>query len=168
MNTPTIRPATIADLPAITGIYNDAILTTTATFDTEPKTIAEQRAWFEDHGPRYAVLVAVSGGTVTGWASLSPWSDRCAYADTAEISVYVEAAHRGRGIGRALAEATVAAAREAGLHTLLSRIAEGNEPSVRLTESLGFRHVGVMHEVGFKFGKRLDVYLMELLLEPEA
>ena len=103
-----------------------------------------------------------------GWASLSAWSDRCAYSDTAEVSVYVDASHRGRGLGRALAEAIVAAGRKAGLHTLLSRIAEGNEISVRLTEALGFRHVGVMHEVGYKFGRRLDVCLMEMVLETES
>jgi L-amino acid N-acyltransferase YncA len=168
MTTWTIRQAAIDDLPGITRIYNDAVMTTVATFDTEPKTAAQQRAWFEHHGPRYPVLAAVSGGEVLGWASLSAWSDRCAYADTAEVSVYVDAAHRGQGIGRGLAEAIVAAGRQAGLHTLLSRIAEGNEVSVRLTEAIGFRHVGVMHEVGCKFGKRLDVYLMEMVLEPEA
>jgi len=167
MNPPTIRPATIADLPSITRIYNDAILTTTATFDTEPKTIDEQREWFAHHGLRYPVLVAVSGGNVTGWASLTAWSDRCAYADTAEVSVYVDEPRRGGGTGRALAEAIIKAGRQAGLHTLLSRIAEGNAASLRLTESLGFKQVGIMHEVGFKFGRRLDVCLLELVLESE-
>ncbi len=166
MTTRTIREATISDLPGITRIYNDAVLTTTATFDTEPKTLDEQRAWLTHHGTRYPVLVAVDGNEVLGWGSLTAWSDRCAYADTAELSVYVDAAHRGQGLGRALAEAVIAAGRTAGLHTLLSRIAEGNDISVKLTESLGFRHVGVMHEVGWKFGRRLDVYLMEMVLEP--
>ena len=167
MTTWTIRPATNDDLPGITRIYNDAILKTVATFDTEPKTVEEQREWFGHHGTHYPVLVAIEGNEVIGWASLSAWSDRCAYADTAEASLYVDAAWRGRGLGRALAKAIIAAGRAAGLHTLLSRIAEGNDASVKLIESLGFTTIGVMHEVGYKFGKRLDVHLLELVLEPE-
>ena len=168
MTTWTIRPATSDDLPGITRIYNDAILKTVATFDTEPKTAGEQRAWFEHHGPRYPVLVAVDNDEVIGWASLSAWSDRCAYADTAEASLYIEAGWRGKGLGRALGEAIIAAGRQAGLHTLLSRIAEGNDVSVKLIQSLGFTSIGVMHEVGYKFGKRLDVFLLEMVLEPEG
>jgi len=167
MTTWTIREATSNDLPGITRIYNDAILTTVATFDTEPKTDEEQRAWFAQHGPRYPVLVAVNGSGVIGWAALSAWSDRRAYEDTAEGSLYIDAAHRSQGLGRALAEAVIAAGRKAGLHTLISRIAEGNEASVRLCEAIGFTPAGVMHEAGYKFGKRLDVYLMEMVLQPE-
>jgi L-amino acid N-acyltransferase YncA len=163
----TIREATPEDLPGITRIYNDAVLTTVASFDTTPKTDEEQRAWFAHHGPRHPVLVAADGNEVLGWASLSAWNERGAYADTAEASLYVDEAHRGKGIGRALAEAVIAAGRKAGLHTLVSRIAEGNEVSIRLNEAFGFTPVGVMHEVGWKFGKRLDVYLMEKLLEPD-
>jgi L-amino acid N-acyltransferase YncA len=165
MSTWTIREATPDDLPGITRIYNEAVLTTVASFDTEPKTDAEQRAWLAHHGPRHPVLVAVNGDEVAGWAALSAWNERRAYDDTAEASLYVDSACRGRGLGRALAEATIAAGRKAGLHTLISRIAEGNEASVRLCEGIGFVPIGVMHEVGYKFGKRLDVYLMELVLD---
>lgn len=71
-----IRRATVADLPVITEIYNDAILKTVATFDTETKTIEDREAWLEHHGEKYPVLVAVEDGVIKGWASLSPWSDR--------------------------------------------------------------------------------------------
>src|SRR5438093_1274607 len=92
-----IRRGGAGDLQAITDIYNEAILTTTATFDTEPKTVDERRAWLGSHDPRHPILVAVVNGEVVGWASISKWSERPAYADTAETSFYVKAEHRGRG-----------------------------------------------------------------------
>ena len=85
----------------MTAIYNEVVLTTTATFDTEVKTGSERRPWFEAHGERHPILVAESDGGVVGWASLSRWSERPAYDDTAETSFYVKAEYRGRGIGRA-------------------------------------------------------------------
>lgn len=161
MNDIGIRRATRSDLPAITEIYNDAILHTTATFDTQPKTEVEQLAWFEAHDERHPVLVAVLEGQVAGWASLSQWSDRCAYADTAEVSAYVRAQHRGRRIGSQLTAAIDQEARRVGLHTLLARIVEGNEASLRLCTAAGFAPVGTMKEVGCKFGRRLDVHLLQ-------
>lgn len=157
----TIRRGKISDLNAITEIYNEAIRTTTATFDTEPKTEGEQKLWFDSHGPRYPILVAESNGVVVGWASLSKWSNPCAYSDTAEISLYVKQEFRGKGIGRRLMEAIVGEGKRGGLHTVIARIAEGNEVSVHLAECSGFRHIGVMKEVGRKFGRMLDVYLMQ-------
>lgn len=161
----TIRKATPADLGAITGIYNEAILKTTATFDTEPKTEDEQKSWFEHHGPRYPILVAQEDNLIVGWASLSQWSDRCAYSGTAEASVYVMDEYQGRGIGRRLSEAIIEAGREAGLHTLIARITSENQVSIHLSESVGYRHIGVMKECGRKFGKLLDVCLMQYIYE---
>ncbi len=160
----TIRPAVLADLDGITEIYNNAILETVATFDTEPKTRLEQEAWFAEHGAREPVLVAEEDDIIVGWASLSQWSDRCAYMDTAESSLYVRKECRGRGIGKKLGQAIVDAGKLAGLHTVIARIAEGNEISIHLFESTGFEHIGVMKEVGFKFGRRLDVYLLQKML----
>lgn len=157
----TISPATLEDLPAITDIYNEAILKTTATFDTEPTTPEEQMIWFAEHGPKYPILAAEENGIVVGWASLSKWSDRCAYSDTAEISLYVHHKHQGKGIGRKLLEATVAEGQKAGLHTIIARIAEASEASIHLHKSVGFEHIGTMKEVGRKFGRLLDVYLMQ-------
>jgi phosphinothricin acetyltransferase len=160
-----IRPAELKDLASITDIYNQAILNTTATFDTRTKTIEEQKAWFDKHGQKYPVLLGLEDNKIVGWASLSAWSDRCAYADTAEISLYVRNGERGKGIGRQLSEAILKAGKEAGLHTAIARIAEGNDASIHLAESLGFKHIGVMKEVGRKFGKLLDVYLMQIFFE---
>lgn len=157
----TLRRATLDDLPAITEIYNDAVLNTIATFDTQPKSLDEQKAWFNEHGMKYPLMVAEIDGAVTGWASLSRWSGRCAYANTAEISVYVSRTHRGKGIGKQLTREIVAEGQRVGLHTVIARIADGNEVSIRLHESAGFKHIGIMREVGEKFGKLIDVYMMQ-------
>jgi L-amino acid N-acyltransferase YncA len=159
----TIRKAELSDLVAITDIYNQAILKTTATFDTNIKTVEEQKTWFDKHDSKHPVLVGLEDNNIVGWASLSAWSDRCAYADTAEASIYVKEGNRGKGIGRKLSEAILKAGKEAGLHTAIIRIAEGNAASIHLAESLGFKHIGVMKEVGRKFGSLLDVYLMQII-----
>ncbi len=163
MNGVMLRPATLHDVPAITAVYNQAVLTTVATFDTEPKTIGDRRRWFREHDARHPIIVAESGGTLAGWAALTPYSERRAYEDTAEIAVYVEESFRGRGIGRQLAVVILQLGGDAGLHSLISRIAEGNEASLRLTESLGFFSVGTMKEVGRKFGHRLDVHILQYI-----
>lgn len=159
--TVTIRQAEREDVPAITVIYNEAILTTEASFDTEPKTLEEQNAWFISHDSRHPIMVAEQDGTVTGWASLSDWSDRCAYANTAEISLYVIEDRQGKGTGKKLMEAIITEGQKAGLHAVVARIVAGNDISIHLHESFGFEHVGIMREVGWKFGRLLDVVLMQ-------
>ena len=158
-----IRRAKLSDLAQITDIYNDAIIKTTATFDTEPKTVEQQEIWFVNHDARHPVLVAVEEEQVVGWASLSQWSDRCAYADTAEISVYIREGHRGKGIGKQLMSTTVQEGKTVGLHTIIARIAGSNKISVDLCKSFGFQYIGTMREVGNKFGQLLDVHLMQLI-----
>lgn len=159
-----IRPAEPNDAAAIAEIYNEAILTTTATFDTEPKSVEDRARWLQTHDERHPVLVALVDGRVAGWASLTSWSERRAYDDTAETSFYVHSTQRGHGIGRQLKEAIIAEARRLGYHTLIARIAEGSHASVHLNESAGFVHVGTLKEVGCKFGRRLDVHIMQLML----
>jgi L-amino acid N-acyltransferase len=160
-----IRPADESDVDAITEIYNEAILTTTATFDVEPKTRADRLEWLRSHGERYPVIVAVVGGLVVGWASLSRYSERSAYDETAETSFYVKSEFRGQGVGRQLKAATIAEARRLRFHTLLARVAEGSEESLHLNESFGFVHVGTLKEVGRKFGRRLDVHFLQLMVD---
>ncbi len=109
--------------------------------------------------------MAEEDGALLGWGRLSPWSPRAAYARTAEDSVYVRADARGRGVGRALLDALVARARGAGIAVLVARIAEGNPASVRLHERAGFRPVGTMRRVGEKFGRLLDVAILDLHLD---
>jgi L-amino acid N-acyltransferase YncA len=164
----TIRRALRDDLDSITEIYNDAVLKTVATFDTEPKIREEQEIWFADHDRRHPLLVAEKDGLILGWASLSKWSDRCAYSDTAEISFYVAEGQRGKGIGRALLEAIIMEGQREEMHTIIARIAEGNDASIHLLESAGFEHIGIMREVGKKFGKLLDVYLMQMIYNSPA
>jgi len=159
-----IRNARLSDVDAITEIYNDAILTTTATFDTVPKSISERLEWLKSHGDRHPVIVAEMDGTVVGWASLSPWSERIAYAHTAETSFYVKSVYRGQGIGRKLKAAIIDEARRLSFHTLIARIAEGGDISLHLSESFGFVRVGTLKEVGWKFGRFLDVHILQKML----
>lgn len=160
-----IRKAHVADLQAITEIYNEAIRTTTATFDTEQKSIDERRAWFDSHDQRHPILVAEQSGHVIGWACITEWSNRPAYDATAETSFYVAEQHRGKGVGRRLKHAVIEEARRLKVHTLLARVAEGSDASLHLNKSYGFEHVGTMKEVGRKFGKLLDVHLLQIILD---
>lgn len=157
----SIRPATLKDLTAITEIYNEAILNTTATFDTEPKSLEDREHWFKSHTNLHPIIVATTGTDITGWASLSKWSDRSAYDNTVEVSVYVHVSFRGKGIGKKLMEVITLTGEQVGVHNIISRITQGNEHSIHLHELLGYEHVGVLKEVGKKFGKFLDVHLMQ-------
>jgi phosphinothricin acetyltransferase len=159
-----IRRATFLDAAAIADIYNEAILTTTATFDTVIKTVEERTQWLQSHDDRHPVLVAAVSSAVVGWASLSSWSDRCAYADTAETSFYVHSSHRSCGIGRRLKQAVIHEARRLGFHTLIARVAEGSEASLHLNAQEGFLLVGTLRQVGRKFGRLLDVHIMQKML----
>jgi phosphinothricin acetyltransferase len=156
-----IRNAIVEDLKDITDIYNDAILKTVATFDTEVKTLDEQKIWFEEHGPKNPLIVAEQDGKLVGWAALSKYSTRCAYSDTAEISLYVKEGYQQKGIGKQLMEKIIEKGEKAGIHAILARITDGNKVSIHLHEIFDFEHVGILKEVGNKFGKMLDVYLME-------
>jgi phosphinothricin acetyltransferase len=158
-----VRKATMDDLGQITEIYNDAIKKTTATFDTEPKTIEEQESWFANHDASHPVLIAEEDGFIVAWASLSQWSDRCAYSGTAEISLYVREGNRGKGIGKQLMKAIIQEGKTAGLHAVIARIAGSNKISADLCKSFGFQYIGTMKEVGNKFGNLLDVHLMQLI-----
>lgn len=163
-----IRPARAEDLPAVTAIYNQAVERSTGTFDTEPKTLAQTAAWFAEHGAGHPVLAAEEDGKVVGWASLSPYSGRCAYARTAEVSVYVEESARGRGLAGELLDELLRAGRAAGVKQALARITQDNEASLRLHAKRGFAEVGRMRRVGEKFGRVLDVHVLQLSLEPAA
>jgi phosphinothricin acetyltransferase len=160
----TIRRATVNDVDAIREIYNEAILTTTATFDVEPKSREDRLAWFESHDERHPILVAEVDGRVVGWASLNVWNPRAAYRDTAETSFYVQAASRGQGVGRRLKQEIIDEAVRLGFRSLIVGVAEGSDVSLHLNQSFGFQIVGTFQAVGEKFGKLLDVtYLQKML-----
>ena len=162
----TIRDARPDDLPAIFAIYNEQVLHGTATFDTEPRVAGRDDAWLRERDrDRHPLLVAEREGAVVGWAALAPWSSRGAYARRAEASVYVDARWRGQGLGRQLVTALVDRGRRVGLGVLIGRIAEGNPASVALLRSLGFGRIGTQRRCGEKFGRILDVELMDLHLD---
>ncbi len=151
------------DLESVFAIYDDEVLHGTATFDTEPSTPERRQRWADAHAePRYSAIVCEEAGKVVGWASLSRYSDRRAYDRTAETSTYVHRDFRGRGIGRGLLVRIIETARLNGLHVLLARITSESAPSLALHRSIGFRDVGTLHAVGEKFGRLLDVEILEL------
>lgn len=158
-----IRLATLEDIPAITDIYNEAIIYTPNTFDTIPKTVADRERWFHEHMPAYPILVAVVGGIVVGFASISKWSTRPAYRHTVSASIYLHEEFRGQGIGKKLLTSLVQTAFEAGFHTLMGNIYEGNRASLHLFQAVGFSVVGLLKEVGYKFDEWLDVYLVQMV-----
>lgn len=160
-----IRNAVEGDLEAIIRIYNYAIINTTATFDTRPKTVKSQEKWFCKHSGKYPIIVAENKGGVIGWASLSQWSDRCAYGSTAEISVYIDKNEQGLGIGNRLMARIVELARDNKLHVIIASIAGENEISIHLHKKYGFTYIGSLREVGFKFNRYIDVHLMQLILK---
>ena len=97
--------------------------------------------------------------------SLTKWSERRAYDGTAETSFYVKADHRGQGIGRQIKDATIQEARRLQFHTLIARVAKGSDASLHLNQGAGFSHVGTLKEVGYKFGKYLDVHILQMMLD---
>jgi len=165
-----IRPATRADVPAILDIYNDAVLTTTATYDYEPRSLQHRLQWFDDHERiGFPIFVAEDDERkIVGWSSLSRFHDRKGYQFTCENSIYVAAHARGRGVGKLLLEPLIESAKKLGLRAIIALIDASNEASVRLHARCGFFEVGRFPSVGFKFGRWLDVVYMELLLPEPA
>ena len=162
-----VRLATIDDLPAVLAISNRAAEHTPANFAIEPEPLAEWESDFRETGARFAWLVAVDddeGGSVAGFAKAGPWKGRCAYAYTAEVTVYVDPRRHGRGIGRALYDRLIGICAAQGYRTLLAGITVPNEASVGLHESFGFRRVAMLERVGWKFDRWHDVGYWELIL----
>lgn len=161
-----IRRATAADLPAILDIYNDAVLTTTATYDYEVRSLEAQQRWFEEHDrDGLAVYVAEApDGEVVAWSSLSHFHARPGYRFTLENSVYVSAGERGKGIGSLLIPPLIQAAKDSGAHAIIAAIDADSAASLRLHARFGFEQVGHLKEVGYKFERWLDVIYMQLLI----
>jgi len=161
-----IRVATEADLPQLLAIYNYEVENDTATFDLNPKSMEERMEWFYAHNVgNHPLIVAEEDGRAVGYASLSPYREKEAYAATVELSVYIDPDYRRRGIARRLLTAILDEARERDdIHTVISVITAGNEASVRLHEEFGFRYGGTLYEVGEKFGRRLDIVNYQLMV----
>jgi L-amino acid N-acyltransferase len=165
----TIRDASAADMPGVLAIFNQILVQTTAIYDQHPSTLEERLAWLESRrAGGFPVLVAELDGEVIGFASYGDWRARWGYRYTVEHSVHVDAAHRGRGVGRALVEALLARARAAGVHVMIGGIDAENLGSIRFHRRLGFEQVGHYREVAHKFGRWLDLVSMQLFLDPQG
>jgi phosphinothricin acetyltransferase len=156
-----IRPAAQEDVPAITAIFNHAIVHTTASFYRDPRTIAQRTAWLTQRKPRYAVLVASTADGVCGWIALDPWSEKHGYRITAEVSYYVDPDCQNRGIGNQLVEHVITVARQNDFRNLLAKICENNHASLKIAERFGFQRVGTLKSIGEKFGRDYDVHLYQ-------
>ena len=160
-----VRPARTDDAEAIREIYNREVGGSTVTFDLVPRTLVEQHAWLAEHAGAHPAVVAVDGeGRVVGFGSLSPYRSRPAYSTSVEDSVYVDEAVRGQGVGRLLLDELMRLAQLHGFHAVMARIVGGHDASIALHKACGFEIVGVEKEIGRKFGRWLDVVLMQRLL----
>jgi phosphinothricin acetyltransferase len=157
-----VRPARREDAAAMAKIYNQGIEDRIATFETDLRSAADIERWFDT---ALALVVAVDAqDTVLGYAVAHPYADRCCYRGIGEFSVYVRRSERGRGVGRATMEGLIAAAADAGLSKLLSRIFPDNQASLALMRRLGFREVGVHEKHGKLDGVWKDTVIVERLI----
>ncbi|WP_327147626.1 GNAT family N-acetyltransferase [Nocardia sp. NBC_01329] len=166
-STTAVRDARTCDLPAILEIHNRAIAETTAIWDDEPVGLDERIAWFRNRTEHNRpVVVAEVGGELAGYASYGPWRPKSGYRHTVENSVYIADRFQRRGIGAALLAELVARAEKAGdIHAMIAAVESSNTGSIALHERFGFRTVGVLPEVGRKFGRWMDLTLMQLTVE---
>jgi L-amino acid N-acyltransferase YncA len=162
IGTLSARPARREDAAAVTEIYNQGIEDRIATFETEPRAIADITPWF-DHA-RAFVSVIEDSGDVVGYAVAHPYSDRCCYRGIGEFSVYVRRSHRGRGVGQIAMTALIGASRADGLWKLMSRIFPENRASLSLMARMGFKEIGVHEKHGKLEGAWKDCVIVELLI----
>jgi L-amino acid N-acyltransferase len=151
---------------AILDIFNEAILTSTALYDYQARTLASMEPWFaaKDKGNFPVVGIENEAGTLLAFGSFGTFRAFPAYKYTVEHSVYVHKDHRGHGLGKQVMRALMVAAREREVHAMVGAIDAANAGSIALHEHLGFRHVGTLPQVGFKFGRWLDLAFYQMLL----
>ncbi|WP_296269320.1 GNAT family N-acetyltransferase [Pseudomonas sp. UBA6562] len=166
---PCIRNATSDDLPGILAIYNDAVHNTLAIWNEVPVDLANRQAWFDARQQQgYPILVAVDDNGVLGYASFGDWRPFEGFRLTVEHSVYIRHDQRGKGLAPRLMAELIERARACGKHVMVAAIESGNAASIRLHERLGFAVTGQMAQVGVKFGRWLDLTLMQLQLDEDA
>lgn len=159
-----VRLATAADVAAINDIYNHYVLTSTCTYDDEPESLASRLAWFGQHDAAHPITVATAHGELRGWGALSPFRSRWGYRFTVEHSVYVHPRWHRHGIGRILLCDLIDRARALGHRSMIGGISADQQPSIALHAALGFTPVGQLREVGYKFGRWLDLVFMQRML----
>jgi phosphinothricin acetyltransferase len=159
-----MRPATLDDADAICRIYNQGIEDRVATLETELRTPEERRRWLSERSPQHPVIVAEHDTATVGWGSLNEFNRRPAYRFVADLSVYVERGHRGKGVGSALLGRLIDLAREHGFHKMVLSAFPGNAAGMALYSRMGFRTVGIYREQGLLDGRWVDTIIMEKLL----
>lgn len=161
-----IRVAEERDMEALLSIYNYEVVNGVATFDLEPKSMEERMKWFRAHNvENHPLIVAELDERAVGYASLSAYREKEAYAATVELSIYVDPKYRRRGVARILMQSILdEARRRKDIHTVISVITGGNEASIKLHREFGFTHCGTMREVGEKFGRLLDIDNFQLMV----
>lgn len=161
----SIREAIEQDLQQLLVIYNEIILNTTAVYDYDPHTMEMRTQWFETKKVQgFPVFVAEEDGRILGFSSIGPFRAWAAYKYSVENSVYVAADARGKGIGKLLIPPLIEAAKKLQLHTIVAGIDATNEASLKLHKSFGFEEVAHFKEVGWKFGKWLDLKFLQLIV----
>jgi len=161
-----IREALEQDLEAMLEIYNDVIVNTTAVYDYQPHTLEMRRQWFRiKQAQGFPVFIAEDDGKVVGFSSIGPFRAWAAYKYSVENSVYVAADQRGKGIGKLLIAPLIEAAEQLNMHTIIAGIDATNEASITLHRNFGFKEVAHFKQVGYKFGRWLDLTFMQLLLK---
>ena len=161
-----VPAAQAGDVPAILDIVNEAILHSTALFEYEPRTLREQLDWLaQRRAGGWPVLVADAGDGAIGYASYGPFRPQDGYRETVEHSVYIRSDLRGGGRGRGLMAQLIGYARAQGQHVMVAAVDASNTASIALHRSLGFEDVGMMPQVGQKFGRWLDLALLQLVLD---
>jgi L-amino acid N-acyltransferase YncA len=163
-----VRAARESDAAAIASIYNQGIEERVATFETEPRTVDQMRAWLAEHEGHYPVVVAERDGEVVAWASASGYRPRECYAGVAEFSVYADRAARGTGAAQAALEGLIDACEQAGFWKLVSRVFPENGRSRGLCRKAGFREVGVYYRHAKLDGVWRDTVIVERLLGEAA
>jgi phosphinothricin acetyltransferase len=160
-----VRLATLEDVKGILTIYNDIILNTTAVYDYRPHSLHMRLNWLKKkQEDGFPVFVASENGEIAGFSSFGPFRNWAAYKYSVENSVYVAAAHRGKGIGRLLMAPLIDSAKKMEMHVIIAGIDSLNESSLRLHRSFGFEEVAHFRQVGFKLGKWLDLKFLQLIL----
>jgi L-amino acid N-acyltransferase len=162
----TITDATEDDLPGILAIYNDVIATSTAVYQEQPVTLSDRRTWLQTRAAQgFPVLVARAETGVVGFASFGDFRAWPCYRNTVEHSVHVRMDQRRRGIGKGLVQALVHRAEAMGKHVMVAGVDADNDVSLRMHRRLGFEDVGRFREVGFKFGRWLDLIFLQRRLD---
>lgn len=161
-----VRPATEGDVEAISSIYNESVANNTASWDVNPEPLSVRREWFAARqAAGNAVVVAELDGRVVGYGAWAPFRAKEGYARTMEHSLYVTPDARGHGVGRLLLQAIIDTATDAGVHVLVGALSHENDVSMALHERFGFTEVGRMPQVGAKFGRWLDLVLVQRVLD---